>query len=208
MTQRQVFPQVCLKAEGLAVGRGDAALLSDLSFSVAGGHGLLLRGPNGAGKSTLLLTLAGLLPTLAGAVAIEGHDPEDGPALHHCGHRNAVRARLSVLETLSFWAAINGATGLQPHEALERVGLARAARLDAGYLSAGQQRRLALARLLVSSRPLWLLDEPTAALDVDGHTLLAALLAEHLGQGGLAIIATHDEIGLDGLDTLTLGRAA
>lgn len=190
------------------MGRGDAALLSDLSFSVAGGRGLLLRGPNGAGKSTLLLTLAGLLPALAGAVAIEGHDPEDGPALHHCGHRNAVRARLSVLETLTFWAAINGPTGLPPHEALERVGLARAARLDAGYLSAGQQRRLALARLLVSSRPLWLLDEPTAALDMDGHALLARLLAEHLAEGGLAIIATHDEIGLDGLDTLTLGRAA
>jgi heme exporter protein A len=208
MTQRQVFPQVSLKAEGLAVGHGEAVLADNLSIALSAGEGLLLRGPNGAGKSTLLLTLAGLLPAIAGRITIAGHDPEDGPALHHCGHRNAVRARLSVAETLDFWAAINGRTGMAPAAALDRVGLGRAARLDAGYLSAGQQRRLALARLLVSRRPLWLLDEPSAALDAEGHVLLAGLLADHLTSGGLAVIATHDDLGVDGWAILDLGMAA
>lgn len=208
MTQRQVFPQVSLKAEGLAVGHGEAVLADNLSIALSGGEGMLLRGPNGAGKSTLLLTLAGLLPALSGRIAISGHDPEDGPALHHCGHKNAVRARLGVSETLEFWAAINGRTGMAPAAALDRVGLGRMARFDAGYLSAGQQRRLALARLLVSRRPLWLLDEPSAALDAEGHALLAELLADHLASGGLAMIATHDDLGVGGLATLNLGIAA
>jgi heme exporter protein A len=208
MTQRQVQQRLSLEAQGLACGHGDNVLVRDLGFSVPAGSGLLLRGPNGAGKSTLLLTLAGLLPPLAGTIAIAGHDPDHGPALHYCGHRNAVRPRLSVIETLTFWAAINGASGIAPHDALERVGLARIARLDAGYLSAGQQRRLALSRLLVSHRPVWLLDEPTAALDTEGQALLAALLEEHLAGGGLAVIATHDAIALDGLATLALDAAA
>ncbi|MCP8882863.1 heme ABC exporter ATP-binding protein CcmA [Devosia sp. XJ19-1] len=208
MTQRQVYPQILVKAEGLAIGHGETVLARNLSLSVGGGSGLLLRGPNGAGKSTLLLTLAGLLPALAGRVALEGSDAEDGPALHHCGHKNAVRPRLSVIETLAFWAALNGTTGLVPQAALERVGLGRMARLDAGYLSAGQQRRLVLARLLVSRRPVWLLDEPSAALDAQGHALLAALVDEHLAAGGLAIIATHDQTGFENLSTLTLDRAA
>lgn len=208
MTQRQVQQQIRLEVRGLACGHGETVLASNLDFAVDAGGGLLLRGPNGAGKSTLLLTLAGLLPTLAGRIDFTGHDPDSGPVLHHCGHRNAIRARLTVCETLAFWAAINGTTGLDVATALDRVGLARIAALDAGYLSAGQQRRLALARLLVSHRPVWLLDEPTAALDAQGQVLLAALLADHLAQGGLAVIATHDAIALDGLETLTLGASA
>jgi heme exporter protein A len=208
MTQRQVQHQLSLEVQGLACGHGETVLACDLSFSVPAGSGLLLRGPNGAGKSTLLLTLAGLLHPIAGAIAFVGHDPEEGPALHHCGHRNAVRSRLSVSETLTFWAAINGPTGIDAASALDRVGLGHIANLDAGYLSAGQQRRLALARLLVSSRPVWLLDEPTAALDAEGQALLALLLTAHLASGGLAVIATHDNVGVDGLATLTLGVAA
>src|SRR5690606_1081014 len=188
MTQRQVFSPLRLDAQTLSLGRGDTILARDLSFSVASGSGLLLRGPNGAGKSTLLLTLAGLLAPVEGEVVLSGHPDEAGPAAHYCGHRNAVRAHLSVLETLQFWAAVNGATGMAAKDALERVGLARLARVDSGYLSAGQQRRLALARLLVTTRPIWLLDEPTAALDAQGQGLLAELLADHLGAGGLAII--------------------
>lgn len=205
MTQRQVFPAIFLTAEGLACGRGDMVLAGGIAFALGAGQGMLLRGPNGAGKSTLLLTLAGLLPPLAGSVGISGHDPEAGPPLHHCGHKNGVRARLSVIDTLQFWAAINGETGLAPQAALEKVGLARAAKLDAGYLSAGQQRRLALARLLVTRRPLWLLDEPTAALDADGQALLAGLIGDHLAEGGLAVMASHDDIAVPGLSTLVLG---
>lgn len=208
MTQRQVFPQLRLNVHGLSCGRGDAVLLEGLDLALDGGHALLLRGPNGSGKSTLLLTLAGLLRPLEGTITFEGHDEENGPALHYCGHRNAVRARLGVLETLNFWRALNGAGTMEPEAALERVGLGRAALLDAAYLSAGQQRRLALARLLVSPRPLWLLDEPTAALDSEGHALVATLVTEHLASGGLAIIATHDPLDIAAAETLTLGGPA
>jgi heme exporter protein A len=208
MTEGQAYSPTSLKVQGLAVGRGEIMLVRDLSFEVAGGSGLLLRGPNGAGKSTLLLTLAGLLAPMEGTVEILGHDEDAGPPLHHCGHRNAVRPRLTVARTLHFWAAMNGKGTIHPTQALERVGLGRTADLDAGYLSAGQQRRLVLARLLVSPRPLWLLDEPTAALDADGRALLEDLLAEHLHGGGIAVVATHDDIPLPGLDTLTLGATA
>lgn len=205
MTQRQVYPPLRLRADDLDLGRGDAVLARRLTFDLGPGTGLLLRGPNGAGKSTLLLTLAGLIPALAGRVALEGHDPEQGPALHHCGHRNAIRPRLTTAQTLGFWADLNGGGGHSIASALDRVGLSRMADLDAGYLSAGQGRRLALARLLVSPRPLWLLDEPSAALDAAGQALLADLIADHLGHGGLAVIATHDEIAVSGLRTLMLG---
>lgn len=208
MTQGQFPSQLFLEIEGLACGRDGHALVSSLSLRLEPGTGLLLRGPNGSGKSTLLLTLAGLLPPLSGRLDYPGHDPDQGPALHYCGHRNGVRPRLTVAETLEFWIAINGDHGLSRDEALAKVGLGKAARLDAGYLSAGQQRRLALARLLVSPRPLWLLDEPTAALDADGQALVAGLVADHLAQGGSAVIATHDDIAVPGLATLVLGAAA
>lgn len=208
MTQRQVFSPLRLNAQSLSVGRGDTILARDLTLSVASGSGLLLRGPNGAGKSTLLLTLAGLLDPIEGEVSVEGHAEEAGPAIHYCGHRNAVRPRMSVLDTLIFWMGINGATGIAPQKALDQVGLGRLARVDAGYLSAGQQRRLALARLLVSVRPVWLLDEPTAALDAEGQGLLVRLLADHFASGGLAVIATHDAIDVPGLTAFTLGAAA
>ena len=211
MTPRQVFPPLTLHAEGLACGRGGVALTSDLAFSVAPGHCLLLRGPNGSGKTTLLLTLAGIVPPLAGSFALLGADSEAGPQLHYCGHRNAIKPRLTVGENLDFWRAVNGATGTTTTAALDEVGLGRLVDLDAGYLSAGQSRRLALARLLVSQRPLWLLDEPTAALDSAGHELVSKLIDRHLDMGGLAIAATHDPITLPGpgrLHTLLLGAEA
>jgi heme exporter protein A len=179
-------------------------LARDIALSVPAGSGFMLRGPNGAGKSTLLLTLAGLLDPLEGSIVLEGHDEDLGPAFHHCGHRNAIRPRLSAIETLEFWCGINGNAALPVAAALDRVGLARQAKLDAAYLSAGQQRRLALARLLVSARPVWLLDEPTSALDTEGQKLLAGLIEEHLAAGGIAVIASHDDIAVDGLAVLTL----
>lgn len=208
MTQRQVHPSLCLKTFALGVGRGETVLARDIALSVPAGSGLMLRGPNGAGKSTLLLTLAGLLAPLQGSVMLEGHDEDLGPAFHHCGHRNAVRPRLSAFETLDFWRGINGAAASPVAEALDRVGLAKQAKLDAAYLSAGQQRRLALARLLVTARPVWLLDEPSAALDAEGQKLLAELVDGHLAAGGIAVIASHDALALENLAVFTLGANA
>jgi heme exporter protein A len=208
MTDRQVFPPLTLRATGLSCGRGGMALTVDLSFAVTAGQCLLLRGPNGTGKTTLLLTLAGIVTPLAGTFALDGADSEAGPQFHYCGHRNAIKPRLSVAENLDFWARVNGMTGIATDAALAEVGLGELAGLDAGYLSAGQSRRLALARLLVTHRPLWLLDEPTASLDVEGHELVTRLLDRHLDMGGFAIAATHDPITLPDparMETLALG---
>ena len=208
MTDRHVFAPLTLRATGLGCGRGEVVLAENLDFAVSGGQCLLLRGPNGTGKTTLLLTLAGILQPMGGIFGLEGWDNEGGPYLHYCGHRNAIKPRLSVLENLAFWAAVNGPTGVAPVDALDQVGLGGLDSLDAGYLSAGQSRRLALARLLVSQRPLWLLDEPTAALDMEGHALVTRLLDAHLDQGGIAIAATHDPITLPDMarmETLALG---
>lgn len=211
MTQRQAYPSLVLRAQGLACGRGGLPLADDMTFAINAGTCLLLRGPNGTGKTTLLLTLAGIVAPLAGSFAIEGADPDSGPLLHYCGHRNATKPRLSVAENLGFWAAVNGGTGDAVETALDRVGLGDLATLDAGYLSAGQSRRLALARLLVTHRPVWLLDEPTAALDTEGHQLVTDLIDGHLDAGGIAIAATHDPITLPDsarMETLALGKAA
>ena len=208
MTSRQVFTPLSLVATGLVCGRGGMALTRALDFSVTSGRCLLLRGPNGTGKTTLLLTLADIVAPLEGSFVLHGIDMEAGPQLHYCGHRNAIKPRLTVAENLGFWAALNGATGLTVAAALERVGLERLGDLDAGYLSADQSRRLALARLLVSLRPLWLLDEPTAALDTEGHELVTRLIDQHLDMGGLAVAATHDPITLPDparMETMVLG---
>ncbi|WEK06843.1 MAG: heme ABC exporter ATP-binding protein CcmA [Candidatus Devosia phytovorans] len=196
-----------MRLTGLSCGRGGMPLCSDLTFAATPGHCLLLRGPNGTGKTTLLMTLAGILTPMAGDYAFEGVG-EDEKLLHYCGHRNAIKPRLSVMENLGFWAEINGPTGMAPQTALDEVGLGHLSDLDAGYLSAGQSRRLALARLLVTFRPLWLLDEPTAALDMEGHDLVTRLIDRHLDQGGLVLAATHDPITLPDparMETLVLG---
>lgn len=214
MTERQVFASLALYARDLAIGRGGLVLADALELDLVNGQCLVLRGPNGAGKSTLLLTLAGIVAPLGGRCGLTAHnnhgDDDTGPQLHYCGHRNALKPRLSVLENLAFWAILNGPTGMAPVQALERVGLGAIMGLDAGYLSAGQGRRLALARLLVSARPLWLLDEPTAALDAQGHTLVTGLIEAHLDGGGMVIAATHDPITLADparMHTLAIGAA-
>jgi heme exporter protein A len=199
-----------LRVRGLSVRRGERILFAPLDFDVAAGGVLLLRGPNGAGKSSLLLTLAGIVRPETGTIAFD-RTGEDGPALHLLGHRSGIKARLTAAENLEFWRAANGPTGLDAAAALEAVGIGPLATLDAGHLSAGQTRRLALARLLVTERPLWLLDEPTAALDTEGQALVGRLVEAHRARGGLAVIATHDDIpGLDpaGAQALMLGGAA
>lgn len=194
-------PNALLSVENLALSRGGRALFADVGFSLRSGSLLLLRGPNGAGKSSLLLTLAGVLRPEAGRIDWYAEDP---PKLHIVGHQSGVKTRLTLLENLGFWRAVNGPTGISPEAALETVGLGAIGGLDAGYLSAGQTKRLALARLLVTDRPIWLLDEPAAALDAAGDVLVAKLIADRLASGGAVIAATHDDIS-GATDTLTLG---
>lgn len=195
-----------LSVHGLTVRRGERLLFADLQFALEPGGVLLLRGPNGVGKSTLLLTLAGIVRPDAGTIA--GAELSE---LHLLNYQSGLKGRLTVTENLKFWQAMNGARGLAVDDALEAVGIGGLGVLEAGYLSSGQLRRLALARLLVSARPIWLLDEPSAALDAEGEALLGHLIDAHRAQGGVAVIATHHDLRLAdkaGVETLILGSAA
>ncbi len=203
-----------LIANDLAVDRGGRLIFRGLSFTLASGEGLLLTGPNGAGKTTLLRTIAGFLRAAEGEIRLEGADAEHALAeqCHYVGHLNGIKASQTVAENLSFWAAYLGAIGgggmgsLPLDEALERLSLKSLRDIPAGYLSAGQKRRLGLARLLVAARPIWLLDEPTVSLDAASQAVLAAMVRDHIEAGGLAIAATHLPLGLDFARELTLGR--
>lgn len=190
-----------LDVSGLSLERGGRVLFDDLSFRLEAGQLLLLRGANGAGKSSLLLALAGILRPLAGRISRDEEVP-----LHLLGHGRGVKSRLTLTENLAFWQAMNGKTGTGPAEALERVGLGGLDDIEAGHLSAGQTRRLGLARLLVTNRPIWLLDEPTAALDDRGAALVEELIAGHCAAGGAVLAATHHDLACASA-TLVLGEA-
>jgi heme exporter protein A len=188
--------------------RGDRLLFQDQSFEVAAGEALILRGANGAGKTTLLRTIAGLLPPLTGTITLS--DAEDDTDLsaraHYIGHANAIKGRLTVRENLAFWAAfLNGPQNTT--SALEKLDLSDLEAVPANYLSAGQKRRLGLARLIAAPRPLWLLDEPTVSLDAASRLRFAGLMRVHLDQGGMIIAATHDDLGLVNARTLDLTTA-
>ncbi|WP_136645948.1 heme ABC exporter ATP-binding protein CcmA [Tabrizicola sp. YIM 78059] len=172
----------------LAVARGGVTVLQGLGFAVAPGEALILRGPNGSGKTTLLRTLAGLQPPTAGEIDLA---PE---TIAYAAHADGLKSTLTVAENLAFWAAIYGGPDIGP--AVQAMDLAALVRRRAGELSAGQKRRLGLARLLVTGRPLWLLDEPTVSLDVASVALFAGAVRGHLAGGGAAIIATHVDLGL------------
>jgi heme exporter protein A len=179
-----------------------------LCFGIAPGQTLLLTGPNGAGKTTLLRIIAGFLPPTAGCVTLSGGNPKLTIAeqAHYVGHLNAVKARLTVAENAAFWAQFLGGSATLVDRALERFGLAPLADFPAGFLSAGQKRRLGLARLLVAQRTLWLLDEPTASLDDAASTIVAETIEAHVTAGGLAVVATHLPLGLSGARELRLGE--
>jgi heme exporter protein A len=198
-----------LTVHDLACRRSGRLIFEGLSFSLGGGGALAVTGRNGAGKSTLLAILAGRLQAEAGTVALEGAGERTLPeCLHLVGHREALKTALTAEENLAFAARLLGAPALQPAEALERVGLAHAARLPVAYLSAGQRRRVALARLLVARRPVWLLDEPTAALDATSQGTLQAMMGEHLADGGLIVAATHQALGIAGIAEIRIERPA
>lgn len=202
-----------LTVQNLTLVRGGRKLAAGLNFEVRSGGALLLTGPNGAGKSTLLRAIAGLLAPASGAISISGdnlaHDETPALQAHYLGHADALKGALSARENLEFWAAaLKRRDGRDALQALAAVNLAHVADLPVGWLSAGQRRRTALARLFVAERPLWLLDEPTNALDAASQARLAASMAAHRAKGGMIIAATHAPIGLEDAAELRLGAAS
>lgn len=197
-----------LIAEGLTCRRGGRLLFQDLSFVLAPGEALIVLGPNGAGKSSLLRILAGFLEPEAGETYLEGEEDifEPFEAAHCLGHRDGVKAALTVREAAFVERAILGGEVDAVDPALERVGLGRFADVPCGALSAGQRRRVGMARLLTCPRPLWLLDEPTTALDTTGRVLMEALIAEHRSGGGMVVAATHQAIEAPKARRLRLDR--
>jgi heme exporter protein A len=195
-----------LEADRLTCHRAGRRVLTDVSFALGPGEALAVTGRNGAGKSTLIGIVAGLIRADAGSVRATGTGERTLPeSLHLVAHRDALKASLTAAENLAFAAALLGSAALAPDDALRRVGLPGAGALPVGYLSAGQRRRVALARLLVARRPLWLLDEPMTALDAAAQDLLGGIMAEHLAGGGLILAATHAPLPLDGTRELRLG---
>ncbi len=199
-----------LSAANLACVRGGRDVFTGISFSVASGETLAITGRNGVGKSSLLRIVAGLIRITAGEIALEGGDPELTIAeqAHYLGHQDALKPALSVGENLRFWTGFLGGKATEITAALEAAGLHALADLPAGYLSAGQRRRLSIARLLAVRRPIWLLDEPMSTLDAAAQERLTGLMHTHLAQGGLILSATHGTLGIGAAQELRLGEAA
>ncbi len=184
--------------DNLSLERAERLVAEGLSARVASGEVLLLTGPNGSGKSSLLRALAGLMPPAAGQIAWDGLDIFKQADAHRArlafvGHQDAVKPGLSTAENLAFWASIGGGNA---KAALGAFALTALAERPARFLSAGQRRRLALSRLALRPRALWLLDEPVTALDAESRAAFQGLLKAHLARGGIAIIATHDDLGV------------
>jgi heme exporter protein A len=185
-----------LEVTSLDIARSGRVILSDLWFNIGAGTCLVIRGPNGIGKTTLLKTLAGLLPWPRGVLDI------DRDQVAYSGHLDAVKAQMSVHENLSFWAGIYGTGSVD--QVMARLGLTDLADRLAGNLSAGQKRRLGLARLLVTGRKIWILDEPTSSLDVQNTALFADVIFTHCAGGGIAVLSTHLDLPIDSIETLDL----
>ena len=197
-----------LIGEQLGCRRGDRTVFAGLDFALGEGELVVLRGANGSGKTSLLRMVAGLIEPAAGRLALEG-GPADYSIAQQChfvAHQDAVKPALTARENLGFWGAFLG--GGDVDAALAAFDLTAIAGLHAGLLSAGQKRRLALSRLALTARPLWLLDEPTVGLDRASRDRLSALMAAHLERGGLTVVATHVEIGLEPRRSIDLGGVA
>lgn len=207
-----------LTADAVSVRRGERTILARVSLRVEAGSALMVAGVNGAGKTTLLRTIAGFLQPASGRILLTGGireadagdtDSDIAQRCHFAGHLDGIKGALTVAENLTFWtdylAPGPGGTAGLVDAAMARLGLDPLADIPAAYLSAGQKRRLGLARLLVAERPLWLLDEPTVSLDAASVDLLRTAIAVHLAGGGIVLAATHVDLGLPGSRTLRLG---
>ncbi|WP_420403641.1 heme ABC exporter ATP-binding protein CcmA [Nisaea sp.] len=192
----ETFDDHRFEGSALRCRRGGRLVFDRLDFTLAAGGALILRGPNGSGKSSLLRVMASLVRTEAGSMTWDGASVHDDPAghigrLHYVGHADAAKPAMSAEELLTFWRELRGGTGLSVGAALDRFGIAHRADFPARYLSSGQKRRLALARLLVGEAPLWILDEPTVGLDSDGVAALEQAISAHRARGGMVVAATH-----------------
>ena len=192
--------------------RGGRRVFYGIVFSITAGKALVLTGPNGSGKSSLLRMIAGLVRPVEGAITLDGGDAElsVGEQAHYVGHFDPLNPALTVTENLKFWSRfLNGKPAPDDAALVERalatVGLTELAGLPAGYLSAGQKRRLSLARILAAPRPIWLLDEPTSALDAASQDRLRQIMHDHLSGGGIVVAATHGPLGLEAAAELRLG---
>ncbi len=198
-----------LLGRGVRCVRGGREVFSGLDFEASAGQALAVTGRNGSGKTSLLRLIAGLLTPDGGSIALEGAEAELtlGEQAHYLGHRDALKPALSVEENLGFWRDFLAGEISDLGGSLAAVGLDHAAHLPAAYLSAGQRRRLSLARLIAVRRPVWLLDEPTAALDAAGQAMFAGLMRDHLKKGGMIVAATHGPLGIEAKE-LRIGSAA
>ncbi len=199
--------------EGLVCVRGERMVFQDLDFNLEPGGALILIGPNGAGKSSLLRMLAGLLKPYAGRLLWDGEDAlddmdEHGAKLHYVGHHDAVKPVLTANENIRFWAELRGVRADGVEHALETLDIKHLYDVPGRFLSAGQKRRVNLARILAAPAPLWLLDEPTTALDKATIKRLEQAIQAHRDGGGMVVLSTHADVVMPGAKVLDVAQFA
>ncbi len=196
-----------LKITDLHLSRGDRLLVKDLNFKLSKGQSLKIEGANGVGKTTLIRAIAGFITPDKGKISFtfDNKDLSKREQIHYIGHKNGIRTSLTVFENLEFWASFYN-TKPSLMQIAQTYALKSLLHIPAGYLSAGQKRRLSLSRLSMSKRPLWLLDEPTVSLDQQSVKLVANAAQNHIEEGGILIAATHIPLEIEFTNTLTLSK--